>query len=390
MFNLLKTNLKHFSITFLILFTVLVAFGLYHGAEAHFNESRLAYTLDKEGPHVFFEQDKLQVNYVRGSKAEGGFYADVAFYPLSDEVKASAYFPLEQQNIPLLLNATIQTPEVHYQDDQPILAISDIEGGYKAFRDFLITHNVIDETLAWQFGKGHLVLVGDFVDRGKSVTQVLWLIYKLEQEAKKQGGAVHYIIGNHEIKNMQANFYSASEKYLYIASVIDRTQSELYGENALIGRWLASKNTIERINGYLFVHGGIHPKVAEFDYSLEEINNIIRSHYRKPFITRLGASEDDFLISSKTGPAWYRGYFKDDLTQQEVEQGLAKFDAKAVIVGHTLQWRVKTFFEGKVVAIDVKHPSDYETHLPPRSSEGLLIKNNLFYRLLSNGSEHPL
>jgi hypothetical protein len=31
-------------------------------------------------------------------------------------------------------------------------------------------------------------LNGDFVDRGENVTQVLWLIYKIENQAQKQGG----------------------------------------------------------------------------------------------------------------------------------------------------------------------------------------------------------
>ena len=38
------------------------------------------------------------------------------------------------------------------------------------------------------------------------------------------------------------------------------------------------------------------------------------------------------------------------------------------IVGHTLQWSVKKLFKGKVFAIDVKHPKDYNANFPPRSS----------------------
>ncbi|MDO6427919.1 metallophosphoesterase [Thalassotalea sp. 1_MG-2023] len=390
MFNVLKTNLKHFFVTFILVFSLIVAIGIYHGAEAHFNENRLAYTLDKEGPHIFIDEQTLTVNYVRGSKESGGFYRDSQQYSVNEDIKAMAYFPLEQQEIPITINPRIEVPPSTYQDNKPMLAISDIEGGYKAFRDFLLAHNVIDSALTWQFGQGHLVLVGDFVDRGNSVTQVLWLIYKLEQEAKKQGGHVHYILGNHEIKNLQANFYSASQKYLYIAAMLGKTQAELYDDNSFIGQWLASKNSVEKINGYLFVHGGIHPKLSEFDYSLEKINQIVRAHYRKPFFTRLHATDDDFLVSNKTGPSWYRGYFKDDLTQQEVQQGLDKFSAKAVIVGHTIQWQVQELYQGKVVAIDVRHPSDYETHFPPRSSEGLLIKDSLFYRLLADGSKKQL
>jgi hypothetical protein len=58
-----------------------------------------------------------------------------------------------------------------------------------------------------------------------------------------------------------------------------------------------------------------------------------------------------------------------------------------VVVGHTLQWSVKKLYQGKVFAIDVKHPNDYESHFPPRSSEGLLIEADNFYRLLSDGTK---
>ena len=79
--------------------------------------------------------------------------------------------------------------------------------------------------LNWTFGNGHLVLVGDFVDRGFSTTQVLWFIYKLEQEAEKQGGYVHYILGNHELKNMQGNYESASLKYFHVAAILEKQQN---------------------------------------------------------------------------------------------------------------------------------------------------------------------
>ncbi|GHF94255.1 metallophosphoesterase [Thalassotalea marina] len=389
MFALLKTNLKHFFITFLLLFAALVSFGIYHGAEAHFNEIHLAYKLGGEGPHAFYQNDQLVVSYVEGDR-DTGFKAKNQRYSLDETVNAKVYFPLEDTNFNIKINPTIEIPPAVYEDNQPILALSDIEGNFKAFRDFLINHQVIDTELNWTFGKGHLVLVGDFVDRGKSVTQVLWFIYKLEQAAKAQGGHVHYIIGNHEIKNLQANFYSASEKYLYIASVLGKTQSQLYGDNAFIGRWLMSKNAMERINGHLFVHGGLHPKLAEFNYSIEQVNQIIRQSYRKPYYTPSAQTNESFLISNNTGPAWYRGYFKEDLTQEQVESGLKAFGATAAVVGHTIQWNVNKQYQGKVLAIDVKHPADYETFFPPRSSEGLLIKNGQYFRLLESGDKKSL
>lgn len=382
-------NLKHFFITFFILLLMLISFGIYIGADAHLNQNPLAYRLDGEGPHVFFHGSQMTANTLRGDK-ESGYWVEQKQQMGSEGITTDVYFALEDQSFSVTINPDIQTPPVTYRDGQSIVAISDIESGFKAFRDFLIAHQVIDEQLNWTFGRGHLVLVGDFLDRGDSVTQVLWLIYKLEKDAVSQGGQVHYIIGNHEIKNLQANFQSATEKYHYVAAMLGKSQQQLYDEQSFIGRWLESKNSIEMINGVLFTHGGIHPDMADFKLTLEEINEIIRGQYRTPHFTRKNPGTYDFITSSYTGPAWYRGYFKDDLTQEEVNKGLASFNADAVVVGHTLQSKVRKLYQGKVFAIDVKHPKDYLSSFPIRSSEGLLIENQQFYRLLDDGGRELL
>lgn len=389
MFQLLKTNLKHFIITFLILLVMCVLFGLYHGADAVLSENPLAYKFDKEGPHVFFKDNSMVVKTIRGDQ-ENGFYSDNVVYLLNTPVESKSHFTLEEQDFEFVIDPRIETPPAVYNDNQAIIAISDIESSFQSFRNFLIANKVIDKALNWIFGKGHLVLVGDFVDRGNSVTQVLWFIYKLEQASKKQGGQVHFIIGNHEIKNMQGNFLSASEKYYYVSSILEVQQDELYGVNSFLGRWLASKNVVEKINGRLFVHGGIHPKLSELGYSLPQINQIVRSNYRKPYYPSIRNDDESFLVSTKTGPAWYRGYFKDSLSQTDIDKGLNVFNASAVVVGHTLQWSVKKLFQGKVFAIDVKHPKDYQIRLPPRSSEGLLIEGDNYYRLTANGTKELL
>lgn len=389
MLRTLLHNLKHFFITFSILFCLIVSFGVYIGATAHLYQDPLAYKLDKEGPHIFFQNNGLSSEVIRGSNSEG-FFVESATYPPDHPFDINVHFPLEDTDFKVTVVPSIETPPSRYEDQEKIIAISDIEGGFKAFKDFLIVSEVIDDELNWTFGGGHLVLLGDFVDRGDSVTQVLWFIYKLEQEAKLTGGHVHFIVGNHEIKNMQGNFLAATEKYYYISSILQRGQQELYGENSFIGRWMASKNSVEVVNGHLFTHGGIHPKIADMDLSLDELNHLIREHYRHPYFTKPTPTETDFLISHSTGPSWYRGYFKDDLTIKEVEAGLNKFGATAAIVGHTLQSRVTALFDYRVIAIDVSHPKDYLISFPVRSSEGLLIDGNHYYRLKQDGSKDRL
>lgn len=379
------TFVWHFLVVLLVLAIVAAGFGLSQGADFYYGETEAAYKADGEGPHVFRQGDHWISQTVRGNSADG-FRIEEKRHPLADPFPLEVAFPLDGSRFSVQATPQFVTPPVRYRDGNPILAISDIEGNYRTFRDFLIKAKVIDRGLNWTFGRGHLVLVGDFVDRGASVTQVLWLIYKLEQSAMHAGGQVHYILGNHEIKHLQGNFQSANEKYFNTAAILGRQQAELFGEDAFLGRWLASKNTTELVNGTLFVHGGLHPDLAQRAWSLDDLNRIVRAQYRRTWYPKPAGNNEDFLINPKTGPSWYRGYFKDDLSQAQVENTLTKFDATTVVVGHTLHGRVKSLYDGKVFAIDVKHPWDYRSGLPPRSSEGLWLEGGKAWRVLEDGS----
>ncbi|GAB5399205.1 MAG: hypothetical protein Aureis2KO_07900 [Aureisphaera sp.] len=382
---------KHIFGTLLLLSIGTLYVLLSENGGIHYGDNNLKMNWDNEGPYVFYENDStVNVQYVKGNQKDG-FYVNQEKYSTSKTIPLKCYFALDDTSFNFSIdNDIIETPMATYKDDEKILAISDIESGFKSFRDFLIHSRVIDEQLQWTFGKGHLVLVGDFVDRGFSTTQVLWFIYKLEQNAKNHGGTVHFILGNHEIKNLQGNYEAASPKYNYVSAILGKQQHNLYDSNSFLGRWLESKNTVERINGHLFVHGGVHPDVAEANMPIEEINKIVRANYRNTFYPKRIKSTEQLLISTFKGPSWYRGYFKDDVTFDQVQKGLDNFNAKDIIVGHTIQKKVNRQFEGKVIAIDVQHPKDYHKNWPNRKSEGLLIENETYYRVLSDGQKKEI
>ena len=383
--------LKRTLLFFLILIPIVAYIGYsYLGARVHYDDNPLGLQWNNDGPYIFFENDNsMSVNYIKGNQKDG-FHIKTGYTALDSVYSLDSYFALDTTHFSFKIDTNFKTPNSKYNDGNKILAISDIESGYKTFRDFLINSNVIDENLNWTFGKGHLVLVGDFVDRGFSTTQVLWFIYKLEQDAKIKGGFVHYLIGNHELKNMHGNHKAASYKYEQISSVLEKTQSELYNSKSFNGRWLYSKNAMELINGNLFVHGGIHPSLADSKLNIEEMNEVIRRNYYKPFSANTTKGIEQLLTSTKTGPCWYRGYFKDNLSQAQVEVGLEKFSAEVVIVGHTLQSEVNKQYNGKVIGIDVHHPKDYHKNWPKGKSEALLIEGGTYYRVLDNGVKEKI
>ena len=381
---------KHLFATIIILLLTGVFTLLYVNGSFNYGQNSKRYDFSHEGPYVFYQNDSLlTVNYVKGNKTDG-FYVDKTEHTINDTINGTCFFPLDSTTFSFPIKSSFETPKAIYSDKNNILAISDIESGYKTFRDFLISNKVINKQLNWTFGKGHLVLVGDFVDRGFSTTQVLWFIYKLEQDAKKHGGNVHFILGNHELKNLQGQYKSAEQKYYAVASILGKQQYNLYDKNSFLGKWISSKNTIELINGVLFTHGGIHPEIAELNITLNDLNRINRENYYKRYFPKPEKSIEQLILSTKKGICWYRGYFKDNLTQEEVEKGIHKFNAKAIVVGHTIQSKVKEYYNKKVFAIDVKHPNDYLKSWPNKKSEGLLIENNKYFKVLFNGTKKEL
>jgi len=371
----------------LILVLALLFIGNLLGARVHYADNPLAQNWDGEGPYVFFSDDGgLSIQHLEADEA-GGYAAKEAQTTFDASPRVTCHYPLDSTSFEVALGTEFETPPSVHDDGNKIFAISDIEGNYAALRNFLVGGGVIDEDLRWTFGAGHLVLVGDVVDRGYFVTQVLWLIYKLEQDARSQGGQVHYIIGNHELKMMYGDYGVTDPKYAEVAELLGKRQLDLFSSESFLGRWMASKNSVERINGVLFVHGGLHPDVADLDLDLDAVNQRIRRSYYRPVDPD---ASDHLLIARDTGLCWYRGYFKDDLKQDQIDGVHERFNATAVVVGHTLQKRVNRQYEGKVVAIDVAHPNDDHKLWPEGHSEGLLIEDGVFYRVLEGGAREAL
>lgn len=398
---MLKTVAKmvwHFLLVSVGLLTATLAAAWYFSADIDYGDDARAFKVGNEGPHLFWQDGQWQLNIIRGNGTDG-FTLQQQWYPHGARIDSEVYFPRDDQRFRLTIDGSrpdwradgqFEPPPVRYDDNQPMVAISDIESAYGTLRDFLQAQQVIDAQGQWSFGQGHLVLLGDFTDRGPSVTQVLWFIFQLEQQALAAGGRVHYILGNHEIKNLQDNFHAADKKYQFVADVLGKRQADLLGPDALLGRWLASKNVAELINGTLFVHGGLHPAVAEAGYSLEQINALVRQHYRVAYYPKPAPDALKYLLSTRDGVAWYRGYFEADLTQEQIKAPLAILGANRVVVGHTPQRQVRLLHDGLVLAINVRHPRDYRGSFPPRASEGLRIDASGVWRLFDDGSAQLL
>lgn len=292
------------------------------------------------------------------------------------------------------LRSNYSVPQSNYEASDKMIVISDIEGKYNAFAGFLIANKVIDENHNWIYDDGKLVLVGDFVDRGKNVTQVLWLIYKLEQQAKNVGGQVHFILGNHEVLNFQGDHRYNRGKYIKVAQEISGETNKakaikyLYSSTSELGKWLQTKNIIEKIGDYVFVHAGLSPEMLDYKLSLNKINTSVRENYTS--VNKKRNDTIDFLYGSK-GPFWYRGLVISNskyqrITQTELDEILYYYDAKKIVIGHTVVDKISTDYSGKVIKIDVSHGNNKFSG----KTKGILIENGIDYIVDDKGVKTKL
>ena len=277
-------------------------------------------------------------------------------------------------NAPVPQAAILDMPE-------KLLAISDLEGNYFNALRFLQNNNVLDEDGHWDWGKGHLVLIGDLVDRGSMVTELMWMIRRLEREAETAGGKVHYVLGNHEAMVMAGDLRYIVDKYRFVTHRMGLTYDRLYAPDSEIGRWWRTKNGIMKIGDLLFVHAGYSPMLDQYGLDIDSLNQRIRAALPPVFATD-GSNPAADPVGHKHGLFWYRGYFEQhgeewggQATPEQIEKILMRHNAKHIVIGHSVVEEVGSIDdEGYVIGIDVEWAK-------PNASQGLLVENEKLWRL---------
>lgn len=336
-----------------------------------------------DGPHIFYKDSLIIVKSVM--KNGTGYVGITDTFYNKDSVLVQCRFDTHPEwNFTTRLKDSLANEPCTYAESDSLIAISDIEGEFGAFRSLLIANHVMNARYEWTFGTGHLVLVGDFFDRGVNVTETLWLIYHLEQEAEKTGGKVHFILGNHELMNMCDDLRYVSSKYINNTYRVKANYKTWFKPGTELGNWLATKNIIEKVGSTLFVHGGISQDVNQLNLSIEEMNSACRPHYfvsNVAYKARLN-EKLKLLLTDSESPLWYRGYVQGTATQKQVNMTLNMYKAQRIVVGHTKVVHVTSFYAGKVIAIDTRHAQGI--------SQGIFYSKSKFYWIDKTGLRYGL
>lgn len=267
----------------------------------------------------------------------------------------------------------IERPQWRYEQPDKMLILSDPHGNLEAFLSVLNSQGIINNKYEWNWGKGHLFIIGDVFDRGDDVLPIFWLIYKLEAEALKAGGQVHFVLGNHEEMILRNNIRYTNKKYKNLAEKLGIEYRELWNRRSELGYWLMTRNTIEVIGNNLFVHAGLSKEFLEDDWQIPQLNEMISSFLYMTKEQRENSADAKFLFGSN-GPIWYRGMVRDDekynpLSEENVDKILQKYNVGRIYVGHTIFDEVSRFYDGKVIGVNVSN----QKNMDAGKSRGILV-----------------
>ena len=236
-----------------------------------------------------------------------------------------------------------------------IVAVGDLHADFEQASRVLHAVGVIDEANHWTGGRTVLVQTGDVMDRGADSHRIIRFLAALQIEAREAGGDVVPLLGNHEVMNLRGDWrYVEPSDIAQYGGHAERRRA--LAPDGLDGRFLRSLDTVARIDGTIFVHGGIHPDFA--DQPIEETNARIRAAIDEP--------RAPLPVLGERGPLWYRGYLlePESVACARLDEALTRLDARRMVVGHTTQRNgvLRTRCAGRLFAIDVGIAGPYGHH----------------------------
>lgn len=299
----------------------------------------------------------------------------------------------------LLLAACAAAPATaqSWSNVERVVAFGDMHGDYAKFEGMLSDAGLIDAQGNWNGGRTHFVQLGDVPDRGADTRRILDHLMRLEPQARRVGGMVHALIGNHEAMNIKDDLrYVSAGEYaafagpnsarlrdaLYQAEVRYLTQNppaaglpafdaahraqwdaahplgfvehrQAWSLRGTYGRWVSRHDAVIRINDTLYMHGGIGPAYA--GYTAETLNNAIRSALAdpdEPDPANLLAN----ILWNEQGPLWYRGLAQNDEATEAANLAavLQRHGVTRIVLGHTKAAPlVLPRFGGRVILTDI-------------------------------------
>jgi hypothetical protein len=249
-----------------------------------------------------------------------------------------------------------------------VVAIGDLHGDLAATKRALALGGLMNEAGQWIGGKSVLVQTGDLLDRGDDEQAIVDLFERLEVEARREGGAVYVLNGNHELMNAALDFryvtsggfrdfedapdLNLDDRRLTRVPAPQRARAAAFLPGGAYARKLAHHPVVLVVGETVFAHGGVLPSYAA---DPERMNREVRAWL-------LGESESGAnVLRAEDGPVWSR-HFGDRPSAEDcalLRETLNRMKSVRMVVGHTVQQRINPACDGRVYRIDVGMAAHY-------------------------------
>ena len=286
-----------------------------------------------------------------------------------------------------------------------IIVIGDLHGDLQITFKTLEIAKVIDTQHKWIGGNTIVVQVGDQIDRcrfdgknscnQKGITnfdehsdiRILKYFTKLHKQARKHGGAVYSLLGNHELMNVNGDMrYVSYEGIKGFDNYVDNDgtiiEDGLYARKSLfapgnhISNFLACTRQVALIIGSnLFVHAGILPSIAE-KYKIKDINRLMSLYLLNKFTDSKDYNTidyNDIFENIHTSPLWTRELGKmgnktniDNNTCNDLLKPLqVNYKVNNIYVGHTplLDKGISSICDNKIWLTDYGASKAFDVYL---------------------------
>lgn len=372
----MRTWLKRTGVFLLVSLLALLAAAVFGGYRIRDSYGNIAFGWDEE-------RARFQVLEKPALALDGPHvFTTAAGYDVVDTVPEGGAWRLQTRHLPATplpvltvqvdnpartrFDVTLRPTPPPVNGDHPgnpsrLLMVSDMEGEFDKFVALMRSQGVIDESMHWSYGDGQVVLVGDFVDRGKQMVPLLWLIYRLDDEAVRAGGRLHYVLGNHEQLGIAGRTKYWPRHLVATARALGEDgHHRLFAHDSMLGAWLRSKPVIARVGDHLFVHGGVSQVFMDTRLDIAAANAVARRHLDVEVKSLPGQARP---VLGRSGVTWYRGMaLAEDPKHVEeadplahLQHVLARFEVKRVAIGHSLVPDIVLEQDGMLLRLGIHH-----------------------------------
>ncbi|KAH6570714.1 hypothetical protein BASA60_007582 [Batrachochytrium salamandrivorans] len=197
-----------------------------------------------------------------------------------------------------------------------VVAVGDLHGDFEMSVETLQVAKIINDDLEWIAGNTILVQTGDVVDRGHDTIELYDLLRDLTDQAKKHGGRLIQLLGNHEVMNMAEDLRYVSKEDIASYGGLD-VRLKAFSKHGDIGEYLRTLGIAAKVDDTVFFHAG------GLNWGIDVLNTLARQELVDQDAKYISKSE----IFVRNGPLWYRGF--------ALRKDNAFCDAKRMVIGHT-------------------------------------------------------